>query len=269
MHKVFAVLETLLRVHFGRLHSRNLKLLEETGVGVRETTPETPAEGGQQAPTVADYDSIANGDLWDLLFMVTDGTARDLVMECDQDGRRALLRLRYEYRQGESARSVDHLEDLLAGAKIVGEEYPGDQLRDIVAAHRSLQAVQPYRTEAMLQRVILRAIDTGAYHVLQMDLKAQMREGATSTTSICNQVEQYWVDAKGRSDTAPGQDKARALGAVAGSFPCYRQCDVCQEGAHWIRDCPLILEAKGLRGKSKGRAAVATFWEEVEDGTEL
>ena len=220
--------------------------------------------------TVSDYDSIANGDLWDLLYMVTDGTARDLVAECDQDGRRALLRLRYEYRRGESERSVDHLEDLLARAKIVGDDFPGDQLRDIVGAHRSLQAAQPYRTEDMLQRVIMRAIDTDAYHVLQMDLKAQMREGATSTTSICNQIERYWVDAKGRSDTKPGQ----ALRAAPGGFPCHKMCDVCQGGNHWIKDCPLVAEAKALKDKATATATVArSFWagiaEDDEDGVEL
>jgi len=81
LSKHFTTLETLLRIHFGKVHSRNLKLMEETGAGVRETTPETPYEGEASAAVVAGYKALVNANLWDLLFMIIYDTAMDLVVE--------------------------------------------------------------------------------------------------------------------------------------------------------------------------------------------
>ena len=282
LHKSFMVLETGLRINFGRGHARHLKLLEETGaagaVAVEADEPATPADGdagaAAGAEAVVEYDSIANQHLCDLLFMVTDGTARDLVTECDQDGRRALLRLRYEYRQGASDRSVDYLEDLLAKATISDGQSPAEKTRTIVAAHRSLQKVQPHRTEGMLQRTLLRAIHTPPYHVLHMTLKKEVLDGMVSTTSICHQIEQYWEDTKGRY----GQGGLSAADSSALAFRQIREppvCDVCEVGAkQWMRECPVVLEAKALMAQRAATAKVArSFWaglnEEDEDGIVL
>ena len=54
--------------------------------------------------------------------------------------------LRYEYRVGESERSIGRLEDRLAKAGISADGCLGDRLRGMVSAHRSLQLVQPYIT---------------------------------------------------------------------------------------------------------------------------
>ena len=76
-----------------------MKLLDDFAEA-REQTP------GGEGEEVGGFDLLANGELWNVIFSVTAGSARDLVQACRQDRRRALLRLRFEYRAGETIRSV-------------------------------------------------------------------------------------------------------------------------------------------------------------------
>ena len=178
--KSFEFLETAVGIHWGNKHSRNLKILEEFSV-TREVTP-----GGEE---VEGYDQVANGELWNVLFLVTTGPARDLVMDCKPDGRRSLLRLRFEYRAGESHKSVRQLENVLSKACLRDDESPEEQLRDLVRAHRALKGTQPYRNEDMLQRVILQAVDTECYHTLHMSLESKVELGI-STTALMHEIVQ-------------------------------------------------------------------------------
>ena len=82
------------------------------------------------------------------------------------------------------------------------------------------------------------------------------------------------MEAGERGGVAEGPDGGRAFGAVSLGAREPPLCDVCHQGKHWIKDCTLVAEAKALREKAAGVAALArSFWEtlgdEVEDGTAL
>ena len=210
---------------------------------------------------------MANGELWNVLFSVTAGSARDLVQDCRQDGRRALLRLRFEYRAGETQRSVRELESMLSRAKLSESESPAAELRDIVQAHTALKKTQAYRDEDMLQRAILQALDVEAYHTLHMLMESRVDAGI-STTTLIHEVQQYYNSYVSRRSTS---------GAAALATPL-RPCDVCNDGTHWLRFCPVIIRAKELVQEdtraaeaaeatavaTAAAAAQADFWGRIE-----
>ena len=253
----------------GGKHARNATLLQDF-LDPRELTP------GVEGEAVEGFDMLANTELWSLLFSVTAGPARDLVQDCRPDGRRALLRLRFEYRPGETPKSVRELESILSKAAVGAFTSPHEQLREMVRAHRALKKSQPYRDEDMLQRSILQAIDVDAYHVLHMQLEQRVDTGI-STTALIHEIVQYYGSYVSL--------RAAASAMAATSINCIKVCDICGVAPHWLRDCPLVHKVKELARVEAGAAAsaegaavagaVVGFWDEVdhfercEDGTTL
>ena len=273
--KAFDVLDIAMQIHWGPQHARNQRLLED----VSEVREQTPAVEGEEVE-VEDFDLLANGELWSVLFSVTAGAARELVQDCRADGRRALLRLRFEYRAGETARSVRELEGVLSRAKLEDSVSPHEQLRDLVQAHRALKKTQPYRDDDMLQRSILRALDIHSYHTLHMILESRVDSGI-STSALIHEIEQYYVSYVSKGTTA-------VAAAVGPSVD--RPCGVCGDLTHWIRSCPIVLRAKDIFQEEArvaaqaaeaateavaGAARGADFWEDAlledycADGTQL
>ena len=77
--RLYEILDIAVGIHWGGKHARNVKLLEDF-TEARELTP------GVEGEEFGGFDQLANGELWNVLFSVTAGSARDLVQDCMQDG---------------------------------------------------------------------------------------------------------------------------------------------------------------------------------------
>lgn len=285
--RAFKNFEEVLKINWAFRGEKNKVLLDEyVPVEAREMTP----VDGEDRVEVITYDASANIELWSLLFLVCQDHPRALVMEYqeDRDGRRALMRLRCEYKLGQDDRSIADLERRMVGVTITDEESPSEPMRAMCEMHDALKVTQVYRTDAMLHRALLSCIDGARYGHVCMELRRQSDAGELTTASLIHQVQRSFDVVEARP--APLRSRGAAMAgaeAVQGQAPTYNgpvrpagRCDVCRQdgtaGVHYVRDCPLVARARLLEVAERPGAAGAAvgawsypelqnFWDEDDE----
>ena len=279
-------LQMCLEIIWAKTDPKRMAVLTDEGELGREATPD--GENGELVPLT--FDTRANEDLWNLLFLVCDGRPRQIVMEFKRDGRRVLQKLRCEYGLGHTEQSVEDLENQLHDLRVTGKDDPSEVLEQIVDAHNLLARSQVHRNDAGLQRALLRAVRGELYAPLCLSLRELIdsQEGLP-TVEVQHRIHEYWeMVMPGTSGANPGV-RVRLDGAAMPAadaeqqgFKCRKRCDVCKAsglyGMHFIRDCPAVIETVKNMEKAAAVAArgshfadigaLQNFWDE-EDGTTL